>query len=106
MNILGPGGYDSRRCRYLLPRLPRMQMSFARVSCRVVQTSMDKTIRKYTSLDAMKAAELRDWQRLSGLERLDAAAELSVAAYQMKGSEGDVQPRLQRTLVHLRRPQG
>jgi hypothetical protein len=71
----------------------------------MVQTSMDKTIHKYASLGAMKADELRDWQRLPGFERLDAAADLSVAAYQMKGSERDVRPRLQRTLVHLRRPQ-
>lgn len=50
---------------------------------------MDKTIRKYSSLDAMKADELREWQRLPGITRLDAAAGLSVAAYQMKEPERD-----------------
>ena len=83
-----------------------MQTFVAKVLRRVVQTSMDKTIHKYASLDEMKAAEQRDWQRLPGIERLNAAADLSIAAYQMKGSERDVRPQLQRTLVHLRRPQG
>ena len=67
---------------------------------------MDKTIRKFTSLDAMKADELSGWQKLPGFVRLDAAADLSIAAFRMKGSEGDVRPQLQRTLVHLRRPRG
>jgi hypothetical protein len=67
---------------------------------------MDKTIRKYTSLEAMKTDELREWQRLPGYERLNAAFELSVAAYQIKGPEGYARPQFQRTLVHLRRPEG
>jgi hypothetical protein len=51
---------------------------------------MDKVIRKYTSLDALKADEYRDWQELSAQERMDAVAEITLAAYQMKGLTPDV----------------
>jgi hypothetical protein len=37
---------------------------------------MDKTIRRYTSLDEMKRDEYRNWQKMLPRERLDAAAEL------------------------------
>ena len=67
---------------------------------------MDKTIRKYGSFDEMKADEYREWQELPGYERLNAAVELSLALYQAKEPTRDVQSRLQRTLVHLQRPQG
>lgn len=63
---------------------------------------MDKTITTFSSLEEMKAAELRDWQSLPGYERLRAAAEMSLAAYRMKGPSNDV-ARIQRTLVHLQR---
>ena len=66
---------------------------------------MNKTILKYASLEAMKADELREWQRLPGYARLDAAFELSVAAYRTKGSEGNARPEFQRTLVQLRLPE-
>ena len=33
----------------------------------MVNLCMDKSIHKFASLDAMKAAELRDWQKLLGL---------------------------------------
>ena len=65
---------------------------------------MDKVIRIYTSFDALKDEEYRDWQELSVAERMDAVAEMTLAAYQMKGQTPDVQ-RLQRTLVHLQRPE-
>jgi hypothetical protein len=65
---------------------------------------MDKAVRMYTSLDAMKADECRDWQRLPAHERLGAVADLSLAAYRMKDPTVDVQ-RLQRTLVHLQYPE-
>ena len=65
---------------------------------------MDKVIRKHTSLDVLKADEFRDWQALSPQERMDAVAEITLAAYQMKGQTPDVR-RLQRTLVHLQRPE-
>jgi hypothetical protein len=65
---------------------------------------MDKTIRKYTSLDEMKADEYRYWQSRPVHERMDAVSELTLAMYAMKGAAPDV-PRLQRTLVRIQRPQ-
>ncbi|MGH8067698.1 MAG: hypothetical protein ACRERE_21210 [Candidatus Entotheonellia bacterium] len=66
---------------------------------------MDKVIRTYASLDAMKADEYREWQQLPGYERLNAAAALSLALYQIKEPTRDVRQGLQRTLVHLQQPQ-
>jgi hypothetical protein len=65
---------------------------------------MDKLIRTFTSFDAMKADEYRDWQERPAHERMDAVAEITLAAYQMKEPAPDVR-RLQRTLVHLQRPE-
>ena len=65
---------------------------------------MEKTIRVYTSLDEMKADEYRYWQSRPAHERMDAVKEITLAAYQMKETAPDVR-RLQRTLVHLQRPQ-
>ena len=59
---------------------------------------MDKTIRKYTDLEEMKADEYREWQALPDYERLNAAFELSLALYQLKEPRRDVQPRLQLVL--------
>ncbi|MDR3698715.1 MAG: hypothetical protein P4L56_03710 [Candidatus Sulfopaludibacter sp.] len=64
---------------------------------------MDKTIRKYNSFEEMKADEYRYWQSRPAYERMDAVAELTLAAYQLKGMAPDAL-RLQRTLVHLQRP--
>jgi hypothetical protein len=64
---------------------------------------MDKTIRKYTSFEEMKADEYRYWQSHPGHERLEATSEISLAAYALKGTASDV-PRLQRTLVCVQRP--
>jgi hypothetical protein len=66
---------------------------------------MDKTIRKYDSLEAMKADEYREWQKRTPGERLDAAAELSIAAFSPKESPLNVPARLQRTLVRLPQPE-
>ena len=66
---------------------------------------MDKTIRRYSSLEAMKADEYREWQKLAPHERLAAAAELSIAAYGMKEPSKSVPARLQRTLVRLQQPE-
>jgi hypothetical protein len=66
---------------------------------------MDKTIRPFASLDAMKEDEYRDWQQLPVHERMNAVADITLAAYQTKETAPDVQ-RLQRTLVHLQRPEG
>ena len=65
---------------------------------------MDKVLRKYTNLDALKTDEYRDWQELPAHERMNAVVEITLAAYQMKEPTPDV-PRLQRTLVHLQRPE-
>ena len=63
---------------------------------------MDKTIRKYTSLDEMKADEYRYWQSRPVHERVNAVSELTQEQYEMKGMIQDV-PRLQRTLVRFER---
>jgi hypothetical protein len=65
---------------------------------------MDKVIRKYATLDDLKADEYRDWQELSAQERMNAVTEITLAAYQMKGTTPDVR-RLQKTLVHLEQPE-
>lgn len=64
---------------------------------------MDKTIRKYTSLDEMKADEYGYWLSRPAHERMDAVSEMSLAAYAMKGLALNV-PRLQGPLVRLPRP--
>lgn len=63
---------------------------------------MDKTIRKYTDFDEMKADEYRYWQSRPVHERVAAVSELTQEQYAMKGEAPDV-PRLQRTLVHFER---
>ena len=63
---------------------------------------MDKSIRKYTSLDEMKADEYRYWQSRPVHERLDAVAELTEEGYKLKGLGPDAF-RLQRTLVRFER---
>ncbi len=63
---------------------------------------MDKTIRKYTDFDEMKADEYRYWQSRPVHERVAAVSELTQAAYAMKGEAPDI-PRLQKTLVHFER---
>jgi len=63
---------------------------------------MDKTIRKYTDFDEMKADEYRYWQSRPVHERVAAVSELTQEQYAMKGEAPDVS-RLQRTLVHFER---
>ena len=67
--------------------------------------AMDKTIRRYSNLEDMKADETREWQRLSAAERMVAVAEMTLASYRIKGLITDV-PRLERTLVRLQQPEG
>ena len=57
---------------------------------------MDKTIRRYGSLEAMKSAEYADWARLPPRERMRAVMELTMEFYGLK----DV-PRLHRTLARI-----
>jgi hypothetical protein len=63
---------------------------------------MNKSIVAYSSLDELKAAELREWQAMPAHERLRAVSELTAAAWRMKEPARDVR-RIQRTLVHLQR---
>lgn len=63
---------------------------------------VDKRIRKFSSVDDMKAEELRYWQGVSARERMQAIWEITLEAYRLKGGLRDV-PRLQRTLVRIQR---
>jgi hypothetical protein len=65
---------------------------------------MDKVIRKYDSLDAMKVDEYRAWQALPAHERMSAVAVLTLETYQLKEPTVHVR-RLQRDLVHLQSPE-
>jgi hypothetical protein len=63
---------------------------------------VEKTIRKYTSFDEMKADEYRYWQSRPVWERMDAVEELIETAYALKGWEIEPNvPRLQRPFVRL-----
>jgi hypothetical protein len=64
---------------------------------------MNKSIRKFSSLDAMKAEEYCYWQSVSVAERMQAVWDITLEAYRLKGEIQDV-PRLQRTLVRIQRP--
>ena len=63
---------------------------------------MDKTIRKYTRFDELKADEYRYWPSRPVHERVAAVSELTQEHYAMNGAAPSV-PRLQRTLVRLER---
>ena len=74
-----------------------------RLSCPMLETERhDKTIRKYTDFDEMKADEYRYWQSRPVHERLTAVSELTQEQYAMNGEAADV-PRLQRALVRFER---
>lgn len=68
----------------------------------MLETGMDMIVRRYSSLDEMKADEYRYWQSRSAQERMDAVEEMIQTAYNLKGWElkPDV-PRLQRPFVRL-----
>lgn len=63
---------------------------------------MEKSIRRYTDFEEMKADEYRYWQSRPIHERVAAVAELTQEHYALKDAAPDV-PRLQRTLVRLER---
>ena len=63
---------------------------------------MDKTIRRFASFDAMKADEYRQWQAMPACARMQAVSDLTANGYAVGGRIADV-PRLQRTLVRLKR---
>jgi hypothetical protein len=64
--------------------------------------SMQPILRKYTSLEEMKADEYRYWQSRPAHERLDAVEEINRMAFAIKGTEPqpDV-PRFQRSIVRI-----
>ena len=71
----------------------------------MVQTMDRKSqfqVRRYESLEAMKADEYLYWQQRPDHERIAAVSEISNEAYGLKGYRPDAQ-RLERTLVHLKR---
>jgi hypothetical protein len=59
-------------------------------------------IRRYESLDALKAEEYAYWQQRPDHERIAAVSAITSEAYGLKDARSNV-PRLQRTLVHLKR---
>ena len=63
---------------------------------------MDKTIRKYTNFEQMKADEYRYWQSRPVCERVAAVSKLTEDGYKLKGFKPDAF-RLLRTLVHFER---
>jgi hypothetical protein len=63
---------------------------------------MDKVLRRYASLDEMKADEYRYWQSRPVHERVAAVSELTEEGYRLKGAKPDAF-RLQRTLVRIER---
>jgi hypothetical protein len=71
-----------------------------------VLIAMDRTarfpIRRFASLDAMKAEEYKYWRQRPAHERMQAVTDISEEAYGLKGTSHDAS-RLQRTLVHLKR---
>jgi hypothetical protein len=60
---------------------------------------MDKMIARFGSIQAMRTAAIRDWQRLPASQRLKAVTELSLELHRMKSLVKDDLLRLQRTLV-------
>jgi hypothetical protein len=60
---------------------------------------MDKTIRKYTSFDEMKADEYLYWQSRPAYERMDAVEEMIQTAYALKGWE--LPSKMEKTIVRL-----
>jgi uncharacterized damage-inducible protein DinB len=69
---------------------------------RVMERPARFAIRRYDSLEAMKAAEYAYWQQRPTHERMDAVTEITAEAYGLKDPQSNA-PRLQRTLVHLKR---
>jgi hypothetical protein len=63
---------------------------------------MDKRITRFNSLEEMKAAQIDAWQKLSGSERIRAVTDITTELYKLKNKGRDV-PRLQRTLIRLKR---
>jgi hypothetical protein len=69
---------------------------------RVMERAARFAIRRYDSLEDMKAAEYAYWQQRPAHERMDAVGEITAETYGLKDPQSNA-PRLQRTLVHLKR---
>jgi hypothetical protein len=66
---------------------------------------MESSLRKYASFDEMKRDEYRYWQSQPAHERLDAAEQMVVAAYALKGWDtGPDVPRAQGPFERLQCP--
>jgi len=63
---------------------------------------MDKTVRSYATLAAMKDDQYRYWQSRPPHECLEAVAELTLSLYAMKEGKAHV-PRFQRVVEILQR---
>jgi hypothetical protein len=64
--------------------------------------AVDKTIRRFSSLDTMKADEYAAWRQVSARERLRAVMDISNDLYGLKVQAPNVR-RLQRSLVRIQR---
>jgi hypothetical protein len=64
--------------------------------------AVDKSIRKFSSINDMKAEELRYWQGVSARERMQAVLDITLQTYRFNGGLRDVS-RLQRTVVRIQR---
>jgi hypothetical protein len=60
------------------------------------------TIRRYSSIEEMKADEYQYWQQQPAHKRMDAVEEITTEAYGLKDSPPNVS-RLQRTISHIKR---
>ena len=63
---------------------------------------MNKTIKRFASLQQLKAHECLAWREVSPAERLRAVTEISAALYAVKGSMPDVR-RLKGSAIRLQR---
>ena len=72
----------------------------------IIATMNDQTARfpisRFSSVEAMKVEEYQYWRQRPAYERMEAVAEISAEAYALKKGATHA-PRLQRTLVHLKR---
>jgi len=72
-------------------------------SIMIVDDAVDKTVRKFNSFEEVKDEEYRYWQSVPPAERIEAAFQLSVDQYRMKGIEPDGSA-LKRSLVRVEWP--
>ena len=61
---------------------------------------MDKTIRRFSSIEEKRPSAIREWQRLP------AVMELTLEGYRMKGLVIEDVPRMQRTPVRVKATPG